>query len=168
MFLMMFGVTQSYFWIALTLSSDKGRTLGTQRIHRELLEHLMQFYQERWGGGRWFHQKSIDMSKMVYFQNLYEQKRVGGGKNAVDDNTNHRGARMVFLIMNSIDILEELRMLMMIMKIFVERFHGDVIRRRWHQVKGMMKRNVLGTMSMTQARIQACRSRWNDKMRKSA
>ena len=38
-----------------------------------------------------------------------------GGKNVVDDNTNHRGARMVFLIMNSIDILEELGMLMMIM-----------------------------------------------------
>ena len=36
---------------------------------------------------------------------------------------------MVFLIMNSIDILEELRMLMMIMTNFVERFHGDVIDR---------------------------------------
>ena len=53
-----------------------------------------------------------------------------GGKNVVDDNTIHRGARMVFLIMNSIDILEELRMLMMIMTNFVERFHGDVIGRR--------------------------------------
>ena len=55
---------------------------------------------------------------------------LGEGKNVVDDNTNHRGARMVFLIMNSIDILEELRMLMMIMTNFVERFHGDVIDRR--------------------------------------
>ena len=45
MFLMMFGVTQSYFWIALTWSSGKDRTLGTQRIHQEFLEHLMQFYQ---------------------------------------------------------------------------------------------------------------------------
>ena len=36
-------------------------------------------------------------------------------KDVVDDNTNHQGARMVFLNMNSIDILEELRMLMMIM-----------------------------------------------------
>ena len=51
-------------------------------------------------------------------------------KDGIDDNTNHRGARMVFLIMNSIDILEELRMLMMIMTNFVERFHGDVIGRR--------------------------------------
>ena len=38
----------------------------------------------------------------MYFQNLYEQIRGGGGKNVVDDNTNHRGARMVFLIMNSL------------------------------------------------------------------
>ena len=36
-------------------------------------------------------------------------------KDVVDDNTNQRGVRMVFLNMNSIDILEELRMLMMIM-----------------------------------------------------
>ena len=36
-------------------------------------------------------------------------------KDVDDDNTNHRGARMVFLNMNSINILEELRMLMMIM-----------------------------------------------------
>ena len=40
---------------------------------------------------------------------------LGGGKNVVDDNTIHRGARMVFLNMDSIDILEELGMLMMIM-----------------------------------------------------
>ena len=39
---------------------------------------------------------------------------LGEGKNAVDDNTNHRGARMVILIMNLIDILEEPKMLMMI------------------------------------------------------
>ena len=39
---------------------------------------------------------------------------LGEGKNVVDDYTNHRGARMVFPIMNSIDILEELGMLMMI------------------------------------------------------
>ena len=45
---------------------------------------------------------------------LYEQVCVGEGKNVVDDNLNHRGARIVFLIMNLIDILEDLRMLMMI------------------------------------------------------
>ena len=52
--------------------------------------------------------------KKNVFSKLYEQIRVGGGKNVVVDNTNHRGARMLFLIMNSIDILEELGMLMMI------------------------------------------------------
>ena len=55
---------------------------------------------------------------------------LGEGKNVADDNTNQRGARMVFLIMNSTDILEELRMSMMIMTNFVERFHGDVTDRR--------------------------------------
>jgi hypothetical protein len=35
-------------------------------------------------------------------------------KNIVDGNTNHRGERIVFLIKNLIDILEELGMLMMI------------------------------------------------------
>ena len=52
--------------------------------------------------------------KKDVFPKLYEQVCVGGGKNVVDDNSNHRGARMVFLIMNSIDILEELGMLMMV------------------------------------------------------
>ena len=50
-------------------------------------------------------------AKKDVFPKLYEQVCVGEGKNVVDDNLNHRGARIVFLIMNSIDILEELRML---------------------------------------------------------
>lgn len=54
------------------------------------------------------------MSTRCVSKILYEQVCVGGGKNVVHDNTNHQGARMVFLIMNSIDILEDLRMLMMI------------------------------------------------------
>ena len=33
---------------------------------------------------------------------------------------------------------------------FVERFHEDVINQRRHQVKGMMKRKVIGTMGRTQ------------------
>ena len=40
---------------------------------------------------------------------------LGEGKNVVCDYKNHRGARMVFPIMYLIDILEELKMLMMIM-----------------------------------------------------
>ena len=54
--------------------------------------------------------------KKNVFSKLYEQVCVGEGKNVAHDNTNHQGARIVFLIMNSIDILEELRMLMMITK----------------------------------------------------
>ena len=76
--------------------------------------------------------KSIDMSKRMYFQNLYEQIRVGGGKNVVDDNTNHRGAQMVFLIMNSIDIPEEHQNVNDKHYTFVERFLEDVIDQRRH------------------------------------
>ena len=49
---------------------------------------------------------------------------------------------------------------------FVERFQEDVINQRPHQVKGMMKRKVIGTMGMTQTQNQACCSRQNDMMRK--
>ena len=73
---------------------------------------------------------------------------------------------MVFLIMNSIDILEELRMLMMIMTHLSRDFMkmqsiGDDIK-----LKGMMKRKVIGTMGTTQTRNQFCCSRKNDMMRK--
>ena len=34
---------------------------------------------------------------------------------------------------------------------FVERFHEDVINQRRHQVKGMMKKTVIGTMGRTHA-----------------
>ena len=33
---------------------------------------------------------------------------------------------------------------------FVERFHEDVINQQRHQVKGMMKQTVIGTMGRTQ------------------
>ena len=116
MFLMMFRVPQSCFGAALTWSSGKGRTLGTQRIHGEILEHIMQFYQGK--DAEVADGLSINPStcqKDVFPKILYEQVCVGGeGKNVVDDNTNHQGSRMVFLIMNLIDILEELRILMMI------------------------------------------------------
>ena len=129
MFLWIFGLPETCFGIALTWLSGKGRTLGTQMIHRELLAHLMQFYQGKdeevtdgFSGNPSTCQKGC-ISK-IYMSKFY----VGGGdKNVVDDNTNQRGARIVFLIMNSIDILEELRMLMMIMTISDERFHEDVI-----------------------------------------
>ena len=56
---------------------------------------------------------------------------------------------MVFVIMNSIDILEELTMLMMITTNFAKRFHEDVIDQRRHQAKAMVKRRVIGTTDTT-------------------
>ena len=50
---------------------------------------------------------------------LYEQVCVWG-QECFDDNTNHRGAMMVFLIMNLIDILEELRMLIILSRGFMK------------------------------------------------
>ena len=45
----------------------------------------------------------------------HEHVCVGGkANNDADDNTYHLGARMVFLIMHSVDTLQELGMLMMI------------------------------------------------------
>ena len=61
------------------------------------------------------------------FPKFYEQVCVGGGKNVVDDNTNHRGARMVFLIMNSIVNLKEHQNVDDDHDTFVERFHEDVL-----------------------------------------
>ena len=71
---------------------------------------------------------------------------------------------MVFLIMNSIDIQEGVKMLMMITTNFVKRLHEDVIDRRCPQVKGMIKRKVNGTEGMTQIPRQACCPKRNDMM----
>ena len=49
---------------------------------------------------------------------------------------------------------------------FVERFHEDVINQWRHQVKGIMKRKVIGTMGRTQTWNQACCSRRTDMTRK--
>jgi len=53
-----------------------------------------------------------------------------GIKDVVGGNSNYQGTRMVLIIMNSIDILEGVKMLMMITSNFVERLHEDVIDRR--------------------------------------
>jgi hypothetical protein len=42
---------------------------------------------------------------------------------------------MAFLIMDSIPILEEVKMLTMITTHFVERFQEDAIEQRWHQAR---------------------------------
>ena len=60
---------------------------------------------------------------------------------------------MVFLFMNSIDILEGVDD---DHDTIVERFHADVVNQRRHQVKGMMKQEVIGTTVTTQTRTQAC------------
>ena len=70
-------------------------------------------------------------------------------------------ARMVFLIINSIDILEEHQNVDGDHDSFVERFHEDVIDPRSQQVKRMMKQEVIGTIGTTQTRNQACCSRRN-------
>ena len=62
---------------------------------------------------------------------------LGEGKNVVDDNPNHRGAGMVFLAMNSIDISKEAKVLTMITTNFVERLYEDAIeQKRKDKVKG--------------------------------
>ena len=62
---------------------------------------------------------------------------LGGDKNVVDADTNHRVARMLFLAMNSIDISEEAKVLTVITKNFVKRLNEDAIeQKRKHEVKG--------------------------------
>ena len=62
---------------------------------------------------------------------------------------------MVFLFMNLIGILEELKMLMMITTIFVKRLHGEAIEQRLHQAKGLMQWKIIGTTYTTQTRNQS-------------
>ena len=69
---------------------------------------------------------------------------------------------MVFLIINSIDILEEHQNVDGDHDTFVERFHEDVIDPRSQQVKRMMKQEVIGTTVTTRTRTQACCLRRND------
>ena len=66
---------------------------------------------------------------------------------------------MVFLIMNSIDILEEHQNVDDDHDTFVERLYEDAIEERRHQAIGRMKRKAIGTTDTTQARNQACCSR---------
>ena len=60
-------------------------------------------------------------------------------KDVIDDITNHRGAGMVFLAMNPIDVSEETEVLTVIVTNFTERLYEDVIEQRRHQTKGRMK-----------------------------
>ena len=98
---------------------------------------------------------------------MWTSSRWKEGKDVVDGNSNYQGMSMVLTIMNSIDILEGVKMLMIITTTFVERLHEEAIEQRWHQVKGMMKRKVIGTMGTTQTWNQVCCSRRNDTTRKT-
>ena len=63
---------------------------------------------------------------------------------------------------NSIDIFEEHQNVDVDHDTFVKRIHEDVINQRRHQVKGMMKQEVIGTTVTTRTRTQACCLRRND------
>ena len=74
---------------------------------------------------------------------------------------------MALIIMNSIDILEGVKMLMMMIRTnFVEWLHEEVIEQRLHQAKGLMQQKIIGTMDMTSTQHQACCLRRNDMTRK--
>jgi hypothetical protein len=60
--------------------------------------------------------------------------------------------------MNSIHNLEEVKTLTMITTHFVERFHEDVINKRRHQAKGMVKQKVIGTTDKMKTQNQSCLS----------
>ena len=72
----------------------------------------------------------------------------------VDNNTNHRGQGWYFLPKFDIS-LGRTQNVDDIHDTFVARVHEDVIDWRRHQVKGMMKRKVIGTTVTTQTRTQA-------------
>lgn len=66
---------------------------------------------------------------------------------------------MALIIMSSIDILEGVKMLMMITTNFVERLHEEAIEQRLHRAKGLMQGKITGTTDTTQTRNQVCYSR---------
>ena len=113
MFLLEIGLPQTCFEIALTWFQAKVRLwIHKGSIGNNLENKSYNFSKEKmrvWPTGSATIHRHV---KKDVFPKLYEQVCIGEGKNVVDDNSNHRGARMVFLIMNSIDILDELRMLM--------------------------------------------------------
>ena len=61
---------------------------------------------------------------------------------------------MVFLILNFDRYLGRAQNVDDDHDTFVERFHEDVINQRRHQVKGMMKQEVIGTTVTTQLKLK--------------
>ena len=69
---------------------------------------------------------------------------------------------MVFLVMNSIDILEGVQMLMMIKKKNLFLLRGSTKKQSnsyYIKQKGLMQQKVIGTMGTSQTQNQACCSR---------
>ena len=66
---------------------------------------------------------------------------------------------MALIIKNSIDILEGVKMLMMITTFVVEGIHEEAIDQRLHQAKGLMQQKIIGATDTTQTRGQVCCSR---------
>ena len=80
-------------------------------------------------------------------------------ENFVDVNTNHRGGKDGITHPEFDTQLGRSQIVDNDHDKFVERFQEHVINQRPHQVKGMMKRKVIGTMGTTQTQNQACCSR---------
>ena len=80
-------------------------------------------------------------------------------KDVIDDITNHRGARMVFLTMKFNCHLNGSQNVDADHDAFVERLYEDAIEERRHQATRRMKRKAIGTTNTTQARNQASCSR---------
>ena len=59
---------------------------------------------------------------------------------------------MTLIIMNTIVILEGVKMFMMITTNFVERLHEEAIEQRLHQAKGLMQQKIIGATDTTQTR----------------
>ena len=66
---------------------------------------------------------------------------------------------MALIIKNSIDILEGVKMLMMITTFCCRGVHEEAIDQRLHQAKGLMQQKIIRATDTTQTRGQVCCSR---------
>ena len=115
MFLLIFGIPQSCFDATMIWCQVKVRLwIHKGSIGNNLENMSYNFSTEKmrvWPTGSATIHRHVKKDVFPKFVNKFV---LGEDKNVVDDNTNHRRERMVFLITNSIDILEELKIFMMI------------------------------------------------------
>ena len=62
---------------------------------------------------------------------------------------------MILIIINSTNILEGVKMLMMIMAIFVGRLQEEAIELRLHQANGLKQQKIIGPTDTTETQNQA-------------